>query len=107
MVAKWLRGLVKLSPRQGRPSRKHGRSGFLFRPKCEQLEDRLVPTMLSIPTTLSALQGSVVTVPINVDSLNDPAHGNAGLSGGDFVIFYNPAVFSVSTTDVSLGTIAT
>ena len=107
MFAKWFRGLVNWSNRQGRPLRKGRRGSASFRPKIEQLEVRLVPTTLTIPTTLAAAQGNVVTVPVNVDSLNDPAHGHVGLTGGDFVIYYNPAIFSVSTTDVSLGTIVT
>jgi hypothetical protein len=105
MFAKWLRSLAKW-PRPGHGSlRKGWRSALFFQPSFEQLEDRLVPTTLSIPTTLIATQGGVVAVPIMVDSLKDAAHGNTGLSGGNFVIFYNPAVFSVTTSDVGLGTI--
>jgi len=59
---------------------------------------------LSLPPTLAGAQGGIVTVPINVDSLKDGS-GHTGLSGGDLVVFYNPAVFSVSSSDVTPGTV--
>ena len=65
------------------------------------------PVTLSIPTTLSTVQGSVVTVPINVNSLLDTLTGFSGLIGADFVIFYDPNVFTVSSSDVQLGRIST
>src|SRR5450432_3679635 len=79
MFAKWLRSMAKW-PRPSRGSlRKGWRSALFFQPSFELLEDRLVPTTLSIPTTLIATQGGVVAVPIMVDSLKDAAHGNTGL----------------------------
>ena len=73
----------------------------------EQLEDRLVPTQISIPTNLTGSPGGVVTVPINVDTLADLV-GHMGLSGADFVVNYDPNVFGVSAVaDVKLGTIFT
>jgi hypothetical protein len=67
-----------------------------------------VPVTLSLPSHLGGAPGGIVTVPINVNALDDPAslYGQSGLSGGDFVLYYNPSVFSVSNTDVNLGTIA-
>ena len=59
---------------------------------------------LSIPTNLVGEQGGTVTVPIDLASLNDGS-GHIGLSGGDFVLFYNPAAFAVSNADVNLGTV--
>ena len=68
-----------------------------------------VPVTLSIPTNLSGGRGSIVQVPINVNALDDPASPfqQAGLSGADIVLYYNPAVFSVSGADIGLGSIAT
>ena len=78
----------------------------IYRPVLEQFEDRIVPTGLSIPTNLTAMQGKVVMVPIVVDTLNDKANGNIGLGSGEFDLFYNPSVFSVSSADIGIGTIS-
>ena len=70
-----------------------------------QFEDRLVPTTLNIPTNLTGGLGSVVTAPINVDTLIDTGHGNSGLSRGVFIVAFDPGVFTVAAADVKLGTI--
>ncbi len=81
------------------------------RPAVEQLEDRLVPSTvsISIPTNLTAPRGGIVTVPINVSSLYaDDGQGDIeeGLSGANFVVNYNTAIFQqVTTANVSIGTI--
>ena len=79
----------------------------MFRPALEQFEDRVVPTTIAMPTNLSASRGAIVSVPINVDTLNDQANSNFGLSAGNFVVFFNASVFTVSPADISLGTIST
>ena len=63
-----------------------------------------MPTALTIPTNLVGEQGGVVTASINVDNLNDGG-SHTGLSGGDFVLFYNSALFTVSNSDIGLGTV--
>jgi hypothetical protein len=73
----------------------------------ELLEDRIVPTKISLPASLTASRGSIVSVPINVDTLNDPANGNTGMSGANFALFYDQTDFTVSTADISVGTITT
>jgi hypothetical protein len=110
MIPSWLRNLARTATGKvsGRGRRRGQRPRPSWRPVFEQFEDRLVPTQMSIPTNLSAVQGAVVSVPINVDTLNDGAFfGNTGLGGGDFMVYYNPSVFSVSSSDVGLGTIST
>ena len=65
-----------------------------------------VPVTLSITTAaLSGGRGSVVSVPVVVNSLKDPVHSNQGLSAASIVILYNPSQLSVSSTDVGLGTV--
>ena len=66
-----------------------------------------VPVTVFMPTTLSVGLGGVVNVKpiIDVNSLKDPVHSNQGLSAASFVVFYNPAAFTVSSTDESLGSI--
>ena len=64
-----------------------------------------VPVTLTMPNNLAAGRGGVITVPINVNALNDPIAGNTGLAAGSFVVFYNTAAFSVSNSDIKLGTI--
>ena len=73
----------------------------------EQFKDRLVPTALTIPTNLSGAAGTIIQVPIDVDTLSEAASGNEGLGVGEMVVFYDPQVFTVASTDVLLGTIAT
>jgi hypothetical protein len=52
--------------------------------------------------------GGTVTVSIHVNALDDPAspYSQSGLSSGNFVLYYNPSVFTVSPSDLQLGTIA-
>ena len=111
MIPSWLRNLAKLFLGNGKLTRRARRSSARrpsFRPLFEHFEERLVPTTLSIPTNLVATRGSTISVPINVDSLNDNSQGEQqqGLFGGEIVLWYNPAYFSVNpATDVSLGTL--
>ena len=67
-----------------------------------------VPVTVSIPAA-GGTRGSTVNVKINVNNLDDPASalGQSGLSGGNFVLYYDPTVFTVSSSDVQLGTITT
>ena len=44
-------------------------------------------------------------MPIIAADLLDPAHGNVGLSGGTFVVVYNPNLFTVSASDVQIGSL--
>jgi hypothetical protein len=66
----------------------------------------IVPVTLFIPNA-TAVQNSTVTVPINVTGLNDPnsPFQQSGLSGGTFVLVYNPNVFSLPDDGVQLGTL--
>ncbi len=111
MISSWWRNLRKWlgGDRQAVGRRGKGRAGrhSKCRPMLEEFEDRIVPTALSMPTNLTASRGSIVSVPIDVDTLNGPANANSGLSGGDFVVFYDTSAFSVSASDFSLGTIST
>ena len=65
-----------------------------------------VPVSMYIPSATTG-RDTVVTVPINVSGLNDPNSPlqQSGLSGGTFVLLYDPSVFTVSEDDVQLGTI--
>ncbi len=101
MFPSWWRNLAKLANGKDKASRRSPHKGAKprrgWRPMVEQLEDRLVPTNLSIPTGISATRGATVQVPINVDTLSDLVHGNSGLSGADFVVYFNPGEFTVSS----------
>ena len=103
MFPSWWRSLVNLTnengkqTRRGRKSRSRRRQSY--RPEVERFEDRLVPTTLSIPTNLTGARGGVVSVPIKVDTLG------SGLDGGNFVIYYDQSVLSVTVSNVSLGTV--
>ncbi len=119
-------------PKSKRRKKPFGRQAAL---RLEQLEERLTlstnPT-LSIPTTLVGARGGVVAVPIDVNQLTDNLSGflssgisgastsqlfptlstlqyinctRAGLSSADFAVNFDPNVFSVSRSDVHLGTL--
>ena len=108
MFPTWLRSLVKLvnngkSSRLGR--KRAGRSRHSFRPRFEQFEDRLVPTSIHLSTNLITPRSTTVQVAISVDTLLDASHGNKGLEAGDFEVFYDQSVFTLSSPDVSPGTI--
>jgi Bacterial Ig domain len=90
--------------------RQSNRQRSSFQPHFEQFEDRLVPTTLSIPTNLVAGRGAIVLVPVNVDILLDNSNPTLapqqGLSGGDFVVHYDPSVLALDpATDIHLGTL--
>jgi len=116
MIPSWWRNLAKLANGNGKPSRRHRHRSARrpsFRPVCEQFEERLVPTTvsLSIPTDLIGSRGGSVLVPINVNDLLDDtsipiAAPQQGLSGASFVLWYDPSVLSVNpSVDISLGTV--
>ncbi|VTS00974.1 Ig-like domain-containing protein [Tuwongella immobilis] len=67
--------------------------------RLESLEDRTTPAkiQLSIPKTLTALQGETVTVPLNL-AVQD---GNTNIAGGLYVMTWDPERFTVS--NVRLG----
>ena len=87
------------------------------RPAIEQLEDRLVPTTVSVPVySLNAVgptdgqgqQGGFVYVPITVDTLQDNGQGlnQIGLGNSSFVFYYNPKVFKPLTqANVTVGSL--
>jgi hypothetical protein len=59
--------------------------------------------MVSIPSTLSLGADGTVTVPVNID---DPAPaGGTGMVQATLALRYDPAVFSVSTSDIRLGSV--
>ncbi len=64
-----------------------------------------VPVTVSIPTNLVGNRNGVVTVPIDVNALYDPIHGNSGLSAGSFVVVYNSSLFTVANSDINLGSL--
>jgi len=104
MIPSWFRTQLNRTTRV-RDARR--RQDHKYRPTLERFEERLAPARLSIPTNLIATPGTIVTVPINVDDLNpDPAHGGTGgLTGADFVLFYDNNVFTVANADVKVGSL--
>ncbi len=58
---------------------------------------------LSIPTNLTAFPGGTVVVPVNIDN-PDPT-GSGGLAGAVLAIDYDPSVFTVTSSDVQLGSL--
>jgi streptogramin lyase len=62
-----------------------------------------VDPTLSLPATLQVAANGTVTVPVNIDNA-DPA-GSTGLIRGQLALRYDPAVFTVSATDVHLGSV--
>ena len=76
----------------------------ICRPILAVLEDRTVPTTLSIPTGLVAMPGGTITVPVNIDNPDPP--GSGGITGAALAINYDPNFFTVSNSDVQLGTVS-
>ncbi len=75
----------------------------------ELLESRVLPAnsaYISMPTNLSANQGTVVTVPVTINHLFDAA-GNQGLAGADVTLTYDPNVFTVGDADITVGSLLT
>jgi hypothetical protein len=62
-----------------------------------------VTPRLSIPTTLLGSPGRSVVVPVMIDN-PDPA-GSGGLAAAVLAIDYDPAVFTVSNSDIQQGTL--
>jgi hypothetical protein len=60
-----------------------------------------VTAKLSIPTTLTGPAGGTVNVPVNID--NPSLAG--GLTSATLAIDYDPTVFNVSTSDITLGAV--
>jgi hypothetical protein len=58
---------------------------------------------LGIPTNLTGARGGIVSVPIIAGSLVDTVNGTSGLSAGNFVVLYDPAIFTISSSDVQIG----
>ena len=108
----WNRFVTTFS-RTPRSSRR-GRGGPVDRPFrrplwLEPLEDRLVfatSAFYSMPINLTGNQGTVVSVPVSINHLFDAA-GNQGLNAADVVLTYDPTVFSVSSADVTQGSLLT
>ncbi|HKD36232.1 MAG TPA: hypothetical protein VKB78_05505, partial [Pirellulales bacterium] len=59
----------------------------------------------SIPSNLAAFQGGIVAVPIEVSTLSDGGV-NTGMSQANLAINFDSSVFSVSNSDIFLGTAA-
>ena len=58
---------------------------------------------MSIPSALTLAADGTVTVPVNID---DPAPaGSGGMAQATLALSYDPAVFSVSTSDIRLGSV--
>jgi len=65
----------------------------------EQFEDRVVPTVLSlVPSVVQTGRGTDVVVSLNTSDLHGTDDG--GFSGGGFVIYYDPKVFSTPQSNV-------
>ena len=101
MAPAWMRRLAKL----GKNERKPRRLAVSYRPVIEPMEDRVVPTTLSLPASIIAAKASIVTVPINVDSLDDAVNGTSGLSAATLVLAYDANVLTVSNSDIQLGSV--
>ena len=61
--------------------------------------------VLSLPTTLQALPGGTVVVPVNIDTAKPD--GSTGATEAVLALQYNPQVFSVSASDVQAGSLTT
>ena len=62
-----------------------------------------VTPRLSIPTGIVGTVGEAVVVPVNID--NPDPQGSGGLESAALAVDYDPAVFTVGLSDVSLGTV--
>ncbi len=60
---------------------------------------------INIPTYFHVHRGDTVTVPVDISSLGDAVNGNDGLSAANLVVYYDPSVFTVTDSDINLGTI--
>ena len=60
---------------------------------------------LTIPTNITGARDGIAVVPIDINNLFDPIHGDSGLEGADFVVDYNSSLFTVASTDVYLGAV--
>jgi hypothetical protein len=58
---------------------------------------------LSIPADLKAEPGGVVVVPVNLDTAMPP--GSTGLTEADLALTFDPNVFTVAGSDITLGTL--
>jgi hypothetical protein len=100
MFPSWWRSLTKLANQNGKAKRRgrkqRGRPRPTCRPTVEQFEDRLVPTTLSLgfPNGANGVRGGDVLTAIN----NGPL--SSGLSGGDFVLYYDSSLFTVSSPSI-------
>ena len=118
MFPAWWRHLIKLASGKRQLARRRTKSRQLAatrRPTVEQLEDRLVPTTLSMPlypfnavapSNGQGQQGGVVYVPILMDVLKDNSLGNnqVGLGSSSFIFNYDTKVFRPLTqANVTLG----
>ncbi len=86
-----------------------GLAGRRKQPFLEELEARYAPAasaFFSLPANFAAHAGGVVDVPVSVAHLNDSA-GNLGLSGAEVVLTFDPSVFAVTNSDVSMGPLLT
>jgi Cohesin domain len=59
--------------------------------------------VLSLPTALQALPGGTVVVPVNIDTAKPDA--STGATEAILALRYDPQVFTVSSTDVQLGSL--
>src|SRR5262245_12456361 len=105
----WRRIEQRLNPRTS-PSRRNRRSQPRFsRLRLESLEERAVPAtsaFFSMPTNLTALQGTSVLVPVSIDHLTDSPN-DQGLYSATIVITYDSTAFTVANGDISVGSLLT
>ncbi len=111
MIPTWWRKLINLASGKTRKARRGRQPAVKPRLFClasiERLEDRIVPTAMYLSTGLVVNRGAIAQVAVNTDTLNDPANGNEGLCGADIDVFYDQSIFTVSSSSITLGTIAT
>src|SRR5262245_41981295 len=96
---KWLSAPFKRSRRSG-ADRPRSRRLWL-----EALEDRSLPAtsaFFSMPTSLLASQGGVVSVPVTIDHLSQGGQ-DLGLHSATLMLTYDTAAFTVTNSDVTQG----